>query len=78
MTDRLTSPEFEPTVFKYISEPELHEKYIELTVQTGLKPVEVKRARLPLKLIQKRHIMIFYNDKQVSIPAWLCEKERLV
>ena len=75
MAERLTPPEYEPNVFNYIGDPELHEKFIDVTV---IASGHEKKARLPRKLIDRRFIMIFHNDKQVSIPAFLAKREGLI
>ena len=78
MVDRLTPPEYEPNVFRYVGEPEQYEKFIDIKLITGFEPIRTKKARLPRKPIDRRFIMIFHNDKQVSIPAFLCKRQGLV
>lgn len=75
MADRLNHPDYDPVVFKYVGDPEPFENYIDLVVETGSRPVSKRKIRLPRKLIKKRLIMLFPNDKEVSMPAFLCKSQ---
>jgi hypothetical protein len=90
--DRLNNnPDFEPNVFKYVGVPEKHEKYIDVNIVlggamhdagapdlSGAPANRIRKARLPLKLIRKRMVIIFKKDKQVQMPAFLARNEKLI
>ena len=78
MADRHTSDAWEPRTFKYVDvDNKSYRNCVDITVETGLKPISIKKIRLPRKLIKKRLIMIHQNDKEVTIPAWLCAEQGL-
>ncbi|MBN2420089.1 MAG: hypothetical protein JXL81_11945 [Deltaproteobacteria bacterium] len=75
MADRLNSPAWESRTFKYIEmDTTTHKNCIDLIV---LYNGRERKARLPKKLVQRRFIQIFPNDKEVTIPNWLCVEQGL-